>query len=306
MQQNRHFIAWGRPGDSPWGYGAHALSRNASLSLALGLLLAFSAGPAGAWGKPAHRVVASLAEAQLRPEARAEMTRLLQAEPAPASGLAAVAYWADDLREAGGSAARASRRWHFVNFPTGNCEYVPARDCPDGDCVVGAINRQFLRLADQRRSDAERREALKFLVHLVADVHQPLHSTPVNDRGGLEFQVAWHGKGRNLHGVWDGLILDRAMKREGLDEAGYTARLRSLPPLPARVSRRSDRLAAEWAEESCRVVRDGGIYPDSHLLKDDYLDAHAPLAEQRMRLAGHRLADMLNSALAPSPMAEAR
>jgi hypothetical protein len=109
---------------------------------------------------------------------------------------------------------------------------VPARDCPDGDCVVAAINRQFLASADRRLPDAERVEALKFLVHLVADVHQPLHASPVDDKGGQDFQVGWHGKGRNLHSVGTQLIFDRALQAQALDETGYLRQLQAQAPLP--------------------------------------------------------------------------
>lgn len=269
-------------------------------SLLLALLLAAIAGPAGAWGKPGHRLVAGLADQQLRPAARAEVARLLG--PEAAGGLAGVASWADELRET----ERDTRRWHFVSFPTGQCQYAPARECPDGNCVVGAINRQFLRLADRRRPDTERREALKFLVHFVADVHQPLHSTPVDDRGGNRFQVEVQGKGRNLHNVWDVLIIERAMQSGRLDEAAYGRRLRAQSPLPPDATRRSDRPAADWAEESCRVVRDEGIYPASHRIGDDYLDAQRARVEHRLRLAGNRLADMLNYALDPPRPAQSR
>jgi hypothetical protein len=253
--------------------------------------------PAVAWGRPAHRIVAELAQDRLHPAARAEVERLLAGEPS--ARLADIANWADDLREAGGQQARVTRRWHFVDFGAGGCDYLPARDCPDGNCVIAAIDRQFLRLSDRRLGDAERLEALRYLVHLVADVHQPLHATPMPDKGGQQFQVAWHGKGRNLHNVWDGLILDRAMQVQGVDEVGYARWLQSRPPLPADATRRSDRGAVDWAQESCRIVLDGGVYPASHLIGDDYLDAHRGQADERLRLAGARLADMLNLALDP-------
>jgi len=263
------------------------------------LAVALASPPAAAWGRPAHRVVAQLAQAQLRPGARAEAERLLAGEPEPS--LSGVSDWADEVREEGGAAARRSKRWHYLDFRGGpaGCEYVPARDCPDGDCVVAAINREFSRLADRRRPDAERAEALKYLVHFVADVHQPLHATPMPDKGGLDFQVAWHGKGRNLHGVWDALILDRALDAVDRDEAAYVRSLQARPPLPPDPTRGSGRAAAEWAQESCRVVRDGALYPASHVLGDDYLDAHRAQVEERLRLAGARLADMLNFALDP-------
>jgi hypothetical protein len=260
------------------------------------LLLALPA-IALAWGKPAHRVVAQLAEAQLRPAARAEAIRLLAGEAEP--GLAGVADWADELRKGGGPGAARTAHWHYVDFHGGGCDYLPARDCPDGDCVVAAIDTQFQRLADRRLADAGRAEALKFLVHLVADEHQPLHASPVPDRGAQDFQVWWHGKGRNLHGVWDALIFDRALQVGHLDEAGYVRMLQAQAPLPPEPAWRPGRSAAQWAEQSCRLVQDGALYPPSHKLGDDYLDAHRAQAERQLRLAGARLAGVLNFALDP-------
>lgn len=248
--------------------------------------------PVLAWGEPGHRIVGELAQRQLRPAARAEVARLLSGEAEPT--LAGVANWADDLRSAEFGGGK-TRRWHFVNFKGGDCSYVPARDCPDGNCVVAAINRNFLALADRRRPDAQRRDALKFLVHLVGDVHQPLHATSRDDHGGTEFQVGYHGKGRNLHGVWDALILHR----RALPPAAYADLLGRQSALPADPTSRSDRPAVDWALESCRIVADGNIYPPKHVVDDAYLDANRPLAEQRLRRAGSRLADMLNYALDP-------
>jgi nuclease S1 len=264
------------------------------LALILFLLLTLIAapGPAQAFGEPGHRIVGELAEHQLRPAARAEVNRLLAGEPEPS--LAGVANWADEVRAANHGGGR-TKRWHFVNFKGGDCSYVPARDCPDGNCVIAAINGNFLALADRKRSDDERREALKFLVHLVGDVHQPLHATPLDDHGGGDFQVGYHGKGRNLHGVWDTLIL----QARGLPPPAYAALLEQQPPLPADPTRRSDRPAVDWAVESCLIVRDGNIYPTKHLVDDNYVSAHRALLEQRLRRAGSRLADMLNYALDP-------
>lgn len=256
------------------------------------LALCFLALPALGWKRDGHRIVAELAQAQLRPEARAEVARLLAGEPEPT--LAGVADWADEVRKADPSDARSS--WHYINFRNG-CDYVPARDCPDGNCVVAAINRQFLVLSDRARPDAERRDALKYLVHLVADVHQPLHSTPRNDKGGGDYQLIVDGRGTNLHQVWDQDIILSAK----LPSADYAATLAAKSPLPADPTGRSDRPAVDWALESCRIVRDGTLYPDGHRIDAAYLRAQRPVVETRLRLAGARLAGMINYALAPRP-----
>ena len=255
------------------------------------LLILTFATQALAWSRDGHAIVGTLAERQLRPAAHAEVARLLAGEPDPT--LAGVASWADDVRAAEGPGKSAPL--HYINFKGGDCSYVPVRDCPDGNCVIAAINRNFLILSDRTRADAERRDALKYLVHFVGDVHQPLHSTPRDDKGGGDFQVNYQGKGSNLHKVWDRLILERKKSTP----ADYANTLANQPALAADPTLRSDRRAVDWALESCRIVRDSDLYPPSHVMDDAYLDRNLPLAEQRLRLAGNRLADMINLALAP-------
>jgi hypothetical protein len=265
-----------------------------SISRHLFLLIVLLAGPfpARAWDPPGHQIVAELADRQLRPAAHAEVARLLAAEGSP--NLSAISNWAGDVRDRG-SEQIGTAAWHYINFKGGDCSYVPVRDCPDGNCVIAAINRNFLVLSDRSRSDDERRTALKFLVHFVGDVHQPLHSTPLDDKGGNTYQVSYEGKGQNLHHVWDALIVEKGAGAS----ANYADVLEKQPPLPDDPTRHSDRPAVDWAVESCRLVLDGEIYPPGHVIDDAYLMSHLPLAELRLRQAGQRLADMLNFALAP-------
>lgn len=259
------------------------------------LLAAVVAAPAAAWGPLGHRIVAQLAEQQLSPTARAEVGRLLA--PEHARTLADVATWADEIRDdpAQQALVERTRKLHYVNFRNADCNYVPPRDCRDGQCVVAAIDHYEAVLADRRRPDAERREALKFVVHFVADAHQPLHAGYRDDKGGNDYQVRYHGRGTNLHAVWDSLLLDT----RGLRWKAYAAELDddgpvSLPP----PSPPLDDPPAQWAQESCRIARDDGVYPRGHVIDDAYLASRRPLAERRLREAGARLADLLNRALA--------
>jgi hypothetical protein len=256
--------------------------------------------PAGAWGSKAHRVVGHLAQDQLRPEAAAAVARLLAGEPDPT--LAGVAYWADEQREAKTALGKQTAGWHYLNFADASCAYVAARDCPDGDCVIGAIDRQMGIVGDAARPDAERAQALKFVVHLVGDVHQPLHAGRGSDWGGNKIQLNYQGDGWNLHSVWDRLL----PARRGLDPAAHADFLRAQPPLPPDPARISDRRVADWAMESCRIVEMPGFYPNGHKLADAYLDAQLPLAEIRLRQAADRLADLLNDTLAPAAQEPAR
>ena len=112
--------------------------KNAMLALCL---LAFTA-DASAWSREGHELVGELAQRRLSPAAQAEVARLLAAEPDPT--LAGVAAWADEIRaesrSAGHPLGKRSEHWHYVNFPRGaDCDLQAARDCPDGDCIAGAL-----------------------------------------------------------------------------------------------------------------------------------------------------------------------
>jgi nuclease S1 len=173
-------------------------------------LLLASAPSARAWGFEGHRMIASLAEQQLSRAARAEVRRLLAQEPG--ATLSSISTWADEHR------SPASGRWHYVNFPPGHCDYQPARDCAGGACVIEALNRQTALLAS-RTDDAKRLRALKYVVHLVGDVHQPLHAGHAADKGGNTLQLRAFGRGSNLHALWDsGLIASQEGGAQALQQ----------------------------------------------------------------------------------------
>jgi len=254
------------------------------------LLVLSLAMPAYAWGPLGHRLVARLAEDGLTSQARTGIAKLLKGEADPS--LAGIANRADELRANDPDLGKRSARWHYVNIGDPGCAFVAARDCPDGDCVVAALEAQTRILADPKRSDAERRQALKFVVHLAGDVHQPLHAGSAQDRGGNDFQVNWRGKGTNLHSLWDSGMLNA----QGLDEDAWLVRLQALPA-PAPMSPLPARAPQLWAERSCKLAAAPGFYPRGHVIDDAYVAAHLPTAEAQLRLAGANLATMLNAAL---------
>lgn len=245
-----------------------------------GWVLALWSGQVLAWGVQGHQVVAALAQANLSPAARAEANRLLSLEPG--ATLPSVSTWADEQR------SPETARWHFVNFPRGQCTYTPERDCPDGQCVVAAIEQQS-RVLLSNAADAERLLALKYVVHLVADVHQPLHAGHGDDRGGNTYQLQVIMEGSNLHAVWD-VWLIRLLDE---DVSSLAERLAKHPPDEADV-RASD--AASMAEESCRIVALPGFYP-GRLVDVAYMERFRPVLESRLKLAGARLASLLNRVL---------
>jgi hypothetical protein len=245
---------------------------------------------ASAWGPAGHRIVAELAEEQIAASTLVEVHRLLAATGA--TSLAEVSNWADDIRDDPSQRehGRATARLHFVNFADSHCHYDAPKTCPNGQCAVAAIEHYAATLGDSSKSDAERAEALRFLVHIVADIQQPLHAGYRRDRGGNNYQVRIDGKGSNLHSVWDSKIL--GSRRLGWKE--YVRRLERQPIVD------NDDNPIDWAEQSCRITRDDGVYPSGHTIDKAYIELMLPIAERRIRLAGKRLARLLDRQLGNS------
>jgi hypothetical protein len=145
------------------------------------LLLSAGVNETLAWGQEGHSIIAEIAQRPLSPAALQKVNELLVGElpGLPASsliGLASIASWADDYR----AAHDESRNWHFVDVPYGRDHYAPITDChPDatyGDCIINAVERFTAVLRDCSQPAGERRAALKFVVHFIGDLHQPLHT----------------------------------------------------------------------------------------------------------------------------------
>ncbi|MDQ3289643.1 MAG: S1/P1 nuclease [Pseudomonadota bacterium] len=255
------------------------------------VLLCVAAAPASAWGRMGHRLVAALAWDELSPAARSEITGLLAGEADPT--LPGVAVWADDLRANDPDLGKRSAKWHYVNLAEHGCVYDGAAACNGGDCVVEAIRTQTAILADRTRPRAERAQALKFVVHFVGDVHQPMHAGYARDKGGNDVQINVDGKGSNLHSLWDSGLLNSA----GLDEAAYLHRLRATSLAVLRPATPLPPAAGSWAEASCVIALRPGVYPPRASIDARYLQTWRPVAEEQLRRGGFRLAMVLNSAL---------
>jgi hypothetical protein len=260
-------------------------------SSALVLALTVVSTDALAWGAQGHRLVARIAEPRLTPQTRAEVARLLANEPTPT--LAAIAPWADELRAKDPGLGKRSAGWHYVNIGEDDCQYDVERNCRNGNCVVEALKTQTAILGDRSRPDAERAQALKFVVHFVGDIHQPMHAGYGHDKGGNDFQVQYNGRGTNLHSLWDSGMLNTLK----LDDDAYTKRLSALkaPKVAKRSAITTD--AVQWAEASCRIAIAPGVYPTQRTLAPEYTATYLPVAEAELRLAGERLAVLLNDTL---------
>jgi hypothetical protein len=267
-------------------------------------LVALVPAPALAWTQLGHQLVGDLAASRLAPRARAEIAQLLAGEADPTLG--GVASWADALRDSDPPRFKATSDWHFIDSRNGSCAFVLPRDCPDGNCVIAAIEAQRKVLADRNQSLAARRDALKFLVHFVGDLHQPLHASNHADAGGNQFQVSLRTDlapqtyarssysngvmGTNLHAIWDYYVLASAR----LTARQYVLKLQ--PRLPKPLAGGGGAPLA-WARESCDLIDALKLYPRKHTMDHAYLTSMRPLAERRIELAALRLAALLNATL---------
>jgi nuclease S1 len=270
---------------------------------------------AQAWGPEGHRIVGDLAQRELTPQAAAAVADLLRGEPYPT--LAGVANWADTMRQDDPARFKLTAAWHYDDLPRGDCHFVAQRDCPDGNCVTVAIDKQRKILSDPSQPRQARVDALKFLIHFVGDTHQPFHAGYPDDRGGNTFQISLRTnipppaymrdqyingvQGTNLHAVWDNYIIanhDPDAAHYATDLARRASSLESNAPADETSTAGGP---VEWAEESCRVIGSESLYPRDHRMDSVYLEAMRPIAERRLIQAGHRLAATLNAALGSAP-----
>ena len=234
-----------------------------------------------AWGPTGHRVVGRIAENHLSPKARKSVQDLL----GPVT-LAEASTWADEIRS--DPAWKHASSWHYINVEDGE-SIASAKRKRQGD-ILRALERFSEVLRDSHSSKSEKAEALKWLVHLAGDIHQPLHVGKLKDLGGNKVQVFWMpSKDRtNLHAVWDDLLID-------------SLRL-SFSELTAFVDRATAREIAtwqkssflEWAEESLQA-RGRAYEIDNGRVGYEYAHRHMQYVRVRLLQAGIRLAGLLNS-----------
>jgi hypothetical protein len=248
------------------------------------------------WGREGHRLTALVAEQYLTPETRAAVAELLHKET-----LADVAPWADEYR----AQHPESAPWHYVDIPKSAESFDRNRDCPVSasdpkspwrDCITDRILYFEGRLGDTSLDPKERAIALKFVVHLIGDIHQPFHAIG-DDRGGNGIGVSFMGSKTcgtfncNLHGVWD----DAMIENQGLSEKKYTERL-----VQEINENHWERLAggapAAWANISHHYAVMAAA-PNGALITHEYVAEESKIVDAQLALGGLRLARALNRIL---------
>ena len=251
------------------------------------LLLAFPL-PAYAWGPEGHEVIAHIAADNLSPAAHLRLSQFLGGD-APAL-MVLDSNWADEIR----ADRPATADWHFVNIEIGSKGYDPGRDCGHDNCVVAQINRDVALMRDPKVPHPAKLEALRFLIHFVGDLHQPLHAADRHDKGGNGLMVFLNGKRTNLHRVWD----EDLVRALGPDPAVIAGDIEAGlgPEDKAKIAGGAP---AAWANESfavaskeiyARIPSRGPVR-----LPRDYAQREKGAVRLQLARAGIRLAAILNT-----------
>lgn len=262
----------------------------------LGLFLLAARAVSG-YGALGHQVIASLAEGMLTPKARAEVKSILAPAGGPAD-LASISTWADDIR----MLRPETRPWHYVTIQISEIRYDPAK--ADSANIVKALKRQLAILAQPGADRYAREEALKWVVHLVGDLHQPLHAGEDHDKGGNLAKVKVNRRTYNLHAVWDNVLLERL--NLPLDSLRPMLE-RKLASDPAFVRRNAQGTVEDWTDEThskaaaCYLLRGKRMRKGIAVQLDkEYVNAATFTVLEQLRIGGVRLAFALNRALDPS------
>jgi hypothetical protein len=298
-------------------------------------LMLFFAAPAMGWWCEGHEAVAIIASHHLSPAATAAVTKLLKEYPSlvprackddMTNPMAIASTWADDVKR-----SEKTGSWHFMDIPLGLKKGDPEVYCvPIGPsvnggerpgCILSALRSMVNILHSEKESDEEKATALRYLIHLVGDLHQPLHTTSNNDQGGNCTPVQFFDEAKisNLHSVWDGMALNR-------DLAG---KKETLTQLAERIDQEYSSKRASWVKNAPEfdkwaweghVIAQKVVYADLdpkppvekydpkpqcdvererfgalHIkAADAYEKEAAPVIEEQLAKGGYRLAEILN------------
>lgn len=293
----------------------------------LGTLLLMVSQVAWGWGNPGHRIICQLAWERLTPESQDFVTSAMvdyrssiidpfrdcdtcspnHADDARPMTFTAGCLWADESRR---DTFRGTYEYHFVNVSNEFDTFNPDRDCAARDCATVGIQRyaQYLTLEPSGARNKEKiLLGLRFLGHFVGDIHQPLHVGFTEDLGGNRIDVRWDEDDdgnldhrAKLHRVWDGDIM--RLKRFTQQSRG-TDLAAEVTSQDAATWETFD--VNEWASESYQIAQgvayrhtpQGALIEDEDVLSEDYLDDNFGVVTARLKMAGVRLAFLINSAV---------
>ena len=301
------------------------------------LFLLFWPAAAQAWGCKGHQTVALIAEKHLTPETRQWVEKLLSENPidpklnrycggAVRDAMADSSTWADDVR-----GERKNGPWHYIDIPRGSKRGPIEPFCGAAGCVTKALSEQLAILKDKNADAVKRADALRYVIHFVGDLHQPLHTITNADEGGNCVPLKYfrrnvhehnHSFSPNLHSIWDTAIPER--DAEGADSSEYADTLDALFAADIEGWQKAGIHVEDWVWEGYDFAENvvyGDLIPKIaiepnvavHSCSDDnnigerllrhnigageaYQEKAAPVAERRIAEGGIRLAMILNDA----------
>lgn len=236
---------------------------------------------ASAWGPKGHDTVAYIAEQHLSKSAKKKVQEVLGGH-----SLVYVANWMDDASHSDEYAY--TKTWHYVNVDANEESYATSKKEAKGDVVTG-INKCVEALKSGELTPEEERVHLMMLIHMVGDMHCPMHAGRKSDLGGNRTEVKFFGKQKKLHSVWDSEIVESAHKW-GYTEWQYQVDRASKSEVKAIAQGTPN----DWIEETVELARD--VYensPKNVNLSYDYVSLYAPVIEQQFLKGGIRLAKLL-------------
>lgn len=235
------------------------------------------------WGQKGHDVTAFIAEKHLTETTRAAVNDLLDGK--------SIVYWSNWLDNASHTDKFAyTKTWHYKNIDEGQTfESAPLLETGD---IVRAIYEQSAILNNPEASKEDKQLALKILVHLMGDIHQPMHLGHASDRGGNGHKIKYFGRDNNLHSIWDSSVPESAHKWT------YTEWQEQIDRVTAaqEESILENGSPEKWGKETFEIAKE--VYektPQGYDVSYDYIADWTPVVEDQFLKGGIRLADLLNA-----------
>lgn len=254
-----------------------------------------------AWGAKGHQIIARIATDRLSSKARQSVAALL----ASGESLESVSNWADQVK----LQRPDTRTWHYLEISLKYSDYQRARDCKKGVCIIEAIEKQRLILENPKYSNSERADALKFLVHLIGDLHAPFHVAsnydPYDAGADLVKVTFQNGRPTNLHEIWDNDIINTALRESRQGVAEYASQLSRRAGKSGYVS--SQGTVTNWALETHRLAWNAYLSSGKDFMWNNgkvwnldnvYYTTNKAVVDDQLFIAGVRLAGVLNQIFA--------
>lgn len=257
------------------------------------------------WNAIGHMVIADIAYQNLKPTARAkvdEMVANLHKEYPNTGTFLQLAYWLDEIR---GQHIDTYAHWHYIDVPF-STDGTPIKNTIDTDNAVWALNHIECVVKNHSANPYERARFLAFMVHIVGDLHQPLHTVsnitaarPSGDKGGNMFYVRYNNERINLHKIWDSGLgaFEGSNSPEHINQISAT--IMAMYPINSFAAQEQDLTASNWAKDGMAVAQKN-VYDttENQPVSNAYIINGRQVAEKSAALAGYRLANLLNQLLA--------